>query len=77
MRRRTESPKLQQISFIVVDRFGSIIHAGDERLSDEALCDLIGLDPEHNTWADRMGGMAGWGFIISSYESGEYAKFIN
>lgn len=76
-RRTTESPKLQQASFIVVDRFGSIIHAGDSELSDEALCDLIGLDPEHNSWADRMGGMAGWGFIISSYESGEYAKFIN
>ena len=76
MRRRTESPKLQQMSFIVVDRFDSIIHAGDSELSDEALCDLIGLDPEHNSWADRMGGMAGWGFIVSS-QSGEYARFIS
>lgn len=74
--RRIESPKLQQASFIVVDRFGSIIHAGDSELSDEELCDLIGLDPEHNSWADRMGGMAGWGFIISSAKSGEYARFM-
>lgn len=77
MRRRTESPKIQEASFIVVDRFGSIIHVGDKPLSDEALCSLIGLDPEQNVWADRMGGMAGWGFIISSAKSGEYAKFIN
>lgn len=74
--RRIESPKLQQASFMVVDRFGSIIHAGDKPLSDEELCNLIGLDPEHNTWADRMGGMAGWGFIISSTKSGEYARFM-
>ena len=74
---RIESPKLQEISFIVVDRFGSIIHIGNETLTDEALCSLIGLDPECNTWADRMGGMAGWGFVVSSNESGEYAKFIN
>lgn len=75
--RRIESPKLQALSFIVTDRFDSVIHIGDRPLSDEELCDLIGLDPEHNSWADRMGGMAGWGFIISSEESGEYARFID
>ena len=75
--KRLESPKLQEVKYIATDSFGSVIHVGDKPLSDETLCNLIGLDPECNTWADRMGGMAGWGFIISSYESGEYAKFIN
>lgn len=73
--RKTSSPKLQTPNFIVTDRFDSIIHVGDKLLSDEELCSLIGLDPEHNTWADRMGGMAGWGFVVNS-ESGEYARFV-
>lgn len=75
MRKTIESPKLQQPRFIVTDRFGSIIHIGDEPLSDEELCSLIGLDPEHSTWADRMGGSSRWGFVVNS-ESGEYARFV-
>ena len=75
--KRLESPKLQEVKYIVINSFGSVIYVGDTTLSDEALCILIGLDPECNTWADRMGGMAGWGFVVSSSESGEYAKFIN
>lgn len=75
--RKISSPKLQALSFIVTDRFDSVIHIGDKSLSDEELCSLIGLDPDNNVWADRMGGSSGWGFIISSEESGEYARFID
>ena len=76
MRKTIESPKLQQPSFIVTGRFGSIAHIGDSPLSERELCSLIGLDPDNNVWADRIDGSAGWGFIISD-ESGEYVRFID
>lgn len=73
---KISSPKLQIPRFIVTDRFDSVINIGDSPLSDEELCNLIGLDPDNNVWADRMGGSAGWGFIISD-KSGQYARFID